>query len=461
MPDPTHEPGFGRASLPASRRAPDLDSARQEPRPTGFAASEWTLIVLFLLVIAAVPVGQTCLELARGERVQFLDVFRQRPTAQNLRQYEAALKEKSWFQQTLRPLVQRGLFLALHDTGAKGVLGLDRWLFYRPDLRYVVEPDRPDLGDPHSTWVPPHDGRTQRDHVAQAILHFRDLLAERGITLLVLPVPGKPSVYPDQLTRRHTAEPAPFASPTFELIARLRREQVEVVDLFSVFAEGRTTGANPLYLAQDTHWSPGGVRLAADTAATRLRELGLAPAPSRQFRIETVELQRWGDVLEMMQIPGLRAAFPAQTVRCEQVVDASLGPLVPTSSDRPGTYRFPGQQATVLVLGDSFLRIYQFPEPRSLGERPASTTAGGVEEVGTKRLLPGSAGFVSQLARALQAPVDAIYSDGGASTDVRRKLSTNPEILEGKKVVIWEFVERDIALGREGWQDTPLPDKLN
>ena len=30
-----------------------------------------------------------------------------------------------------------------------------------------------------------------------------------------------------------------------------------------------------------------------------------------------------------------------------------------------------------------------------------------------------------------------------------RELSANPEMLEGKKVVIWEFVERGPALGRQ------------
>jgi hypothetical protein len=64
---------------------------------------------------------------------------------------------------------------------------------------------------------------------------------------------------------------------------------------------------------------------------------------------------------------------------------------------------------------------------------------------------------VSRLALALGTSVDAIVSDGGASTDVREKLGTNPEILEGKTVVVWEFVERDIALGRAGWQDVSLP----
>jgi hypothetical protein len=180
-----------------------------------------------------------------------------------------------------------------------------------------------------------------------------------------------------------------------------------------------------------------------------------------QFRTQPVTVTRWGDILDMMQIPGLRDSYPPQPVACEQVLDPVLGPLVPSASDRPGTYHYPGQKAAALVLGDSFCRIYQYPEPLSLGELPAPAPAGAKDDAGTKRLLPGSAGFISHLALALKSPVDAIVSDGGASSDVRRRLSTNPEILEGKQVVVWEFVERDIALGAPGWEDVPLPAKLN
>ena len=63
-------------------------------------------------------------------------------------------------------------------------------------------------------------------------------------------------------------------------------------------------------------------------------------------------------------------------------------------------------------------------------------------------------------ALALASPVDAIVSEGGAATDVRLKLSTNPEILDGKRVLVWEFVERDIALGAQGWEEVALPTKL-
>ena len=421
--------------------------------------SELILLICFLAVIAGVPVTQTCIELARHERVQATDVFRYEPTAKNLREFEHTLEEKSWFQQHLRPVLQRFLFVTVRDTGAKGVLGRDQWLFYRPDLRYLVEPDRVEASTSESKWVQPPEQSTHRESVEQAILRFRDQLKERGIMLVVMPVPGKPSIYPDQVTRRAVGNERQFRSPTLELIEELQRQGVATVDLFAAFQEMRGSGG-PLYLARDTHWTPKGAQIAAQKVAAKLSELHIPPLTRKEFRTQSVTVTRWVDIHDMMQIPGLRSAFAAETAECAQVLDPALGPLVPGASDRPGTYCYPGQQAAVLVLGDSFCRIYQYPEPQSLGKMPTAATTARPAETGGKRLLPGSAGFISHLALALGSPVDAIVSDGGAATDVRRKLSTNPEILEGKRVIIWEFVERDIALGSQGWQDVALPRKL-
>jgi len=87
---------------------------------------------------------------------------------------------------------------------------------------------------------------------------------------------------------------------------------------------------------------------------------------------------------------------------------------------------------SILVLGDSFMRIYEKDEP-------------------------GSAGFIAHLARALKTPLTSIVNDGGASTLVRQELARRADLLTGKKLVIWEFVERDIRFGTEGWKDVPLP----
>jgi hypothetical protein len=428
-----------------------------------FRKSELTLTCLFLVILFAVPLTQTGLELARGERVQFTDVFRMKPTARNLRQYEEVLEEKSWFQQTLRPEVQAWMFSLLHDTGAKAMLGRDGWLFYRPDVRFLIEPNRRETDSPSSRWATPGNRQTQRDSVVQAIVRYRDQLRERGIQLLAMPVPGKPSIYPDRVTRRSADHPEAVQSPTRELLDQLNRQGVATVDLFTAFANRRQQAAGreaSLYLAQDTHWTPAGARLAAETVATRLRELGWAPAATQEYQARKIRVQRRGDVIELMQFPGAERAFVPEAVECDQVFDPVLGPLMPSNSDRPGAYKTPGNPAPLLVLGDSFCRVYQYLEPQSLGQVEAGGGASPPGGTGTRKPLPGSAGFISQLALRLQAPVDAIVSDGGASMDVRRKLSVNPEILEGKRVVIWEFVERDIALGRQGWEDVALPPRL-
>jgi len=43
---------------------------------------------------------------------------------------------------------------------------------------------------------------------------------------------------------------------------------------------------------------------------------------------------------------------------------------------------------------------------------------------------------------------------------VAGNLSADPEILKGKRVVVGEFAERDIALGAQRWEEVPLPKTL-
>jgi hypothetical protein len=420
--------------------------------------------LIFLIIIFGVPIAQTCIQLSHGERAQFTDLFRYKPTEQNLRQFELTLKEDSWFEQKLRPLMQRFLFTALSDTGPKAIMGREGWLFYRPDVRCLVEPDRPDTSREEGRWVEPAQG-TYQDSVVRAIVHFRDQLKERGIEMLVMPVPGKPSIYPQKLSRMVGQDANRLASPTLELIQKLSAQGVQVVDLFGRFNQARREKpGEDLYLAQDTHWTPAGAEIAAEALAEKLRSLGWAPARTVDFTCRRVGVRRYGDIQEMIVPRSSQDHIPYEDVECRQVRDSTGRSLTSSESERPGTYRYPGGDASVLVLGDSFCRIYQEREPRSLGQvidLARVGEAGNIRADATAaRLLPGSAGFPSQLALSLLAPVDYIVSDGGASTDVRRTLATDPEILEGKKVVVWEFVERDIQLGKSGWLDVPLPPAL-
>jgi hypothetical protein len=139
------------------------------------------------------------------------------------------------------------------------------------------------------------------------------------------------------------------------------------------------------------------------------------------YRERPVTIQRWGDVLRMLQSPPIERHVMAETVPCMQVIQGD--------DDEP--YRETAE-AEVLVLGDSFMRIYQ-------------------------QDAPGSAGFIAHLAKELGRPVMSLVNDGGGSTLVRRELGLRPLYLRNKKVVLWEFVERDIHLGEDGWRKVPLP----
>jgi hypothetical protein len=122
----------------------------------------------------------------------------------------------------------------------------------------------------------------------------------------------------------------------------------------------------------------------------------------------------------MVGSDAIAAKFESETVVCQQVMD----PNGAVYADAPAS--------PILVLGDSFLRIFQRDEP-------------------------GAAGFIAHLARELKRPLTSVVSDGGASTLVRQELQRNPNLLKNKKVVIWEFVERDLRFGMEGWQVVSLP----
>ena len=436
--------------------------------------NEIVLILGFLAILFGVPVAQVAIELSRGQQVQFTDLLRHAPTPENLRRYEQTLENRWWGQATVRPVTQRLGYTLLRDPGSRALLGRDGWVFYRPGVQYLLQGDGALDNVPNTgLWIVAQPESTHSENVARAIVRFRDQLRNRGIELLVVPVPGKASIYPDRLTRRVTASQV-LRSPTATLLSDLQREGIATVDLFELFrsakneARGSSEG-EPLYLATDTHWTPYGARLAAEVVAQRVLQMGCGPEFAWELPVASIRVARRGDVPQMTEVPGLAESFPPQVVTCTQVTDKIVGLMVPPPGGRDGTYmsshlKDSPREPTVLLLGDSYSRIYQLPEPRSLGRvihssgDPVTTASEPLTAV--KRWLPGSAGFPSLLAEALQTPIDYIISDGGAATDVRQRLSLNAEILENKLIVVWEFTERDIALGRQGWQDVPLPPEL-
>jgi hypothetical protein len=379
---------------------------RIDRRPYIFVAA------VFLAVIAAPGLIQTGFELRHDERPRALDVFRDPPTVRNLHAYEQDLEDASLVVKQLRPPVQYIEWRFLADAGENAVVGREGWLFYRPSVRYAIE--RPSG----------HSDADSADPLS-AIRSFRDDLEARGIELLVVPVPGKESVFPEMLAKR--AEDAGVVVPeqTRRLLGQLEQSGIEHVDLLEVFRRAKQKESRSdrrLYMAQDSHWSPEGARVAAGAVARRVLEGGAVKRGVRAYIERTITVRRHGDLVEMLHAQPIERALEPENLACLQVLEP----------DTKTPYR-DAPESEVLILGDSFLRIYEKDEP-------------------------GSAGFIAHLARELAQPLTSIVNDGGASTLVRQELAHRPKLLTNKKLVIWEFAERDIRFGAEGWQIVRVPE---
>ena len=355
------------------------------------------LIVAFLAMIAAVPISQVAEELRRGERPGVLELFTRAPSPPNLRAFETTLEDASLSGRFIRPWVQAVLFFGLSDGGGKVLVGRGGNLFYAPGVNAISQRVR--------------RGESSPSDAVAAVKDFSDQLAARGVRLLVVVAPNKESVYPQWLTG-FAKPPSRVINPdTRDFFAGCATAGVEVVDLFACYRE---ISRYPYYLAQDTHWSPTGLAVAALAVASRI-------GPRRVSDVATQEVivQAHGDLLRMMQSQVIASNTAPMEIVAAQVA-------VPTND----------ATASVLVLGDSFCRILQTDEP-------------------------GRAGFIAHLARELGEPVASLVLDGGGATLVRQELARHPGRLVNRKVVVWEFSERDLRLGLDGWQRVDIGPRAN
>jgi len=433
---PTHSlPRYSEPTPETHRRLSREEEAELALKHTVYTAgTRGLLITLFLLTIISVPAIQFAVELrsprpsdglatfdvyktlpawAKIRSVQSAgDLWRLLPRAAELKAAEDALESESVVSEWLLPRVQAVLTGKLGAGNEQVYLGRDSWLFYRPDVDYITGP--PFL-DPAQMRLRARVDQVQPDPV-KAIVDFRDQLSARGIDLIVMPVPAKPSVEASNLSTR-TEPNTPLHNASFaEFKGRLENAGVRVFDPSPfLMRRKRAAPAASLYLETDTHWRPETVEHVAETLAALVPPSRSTPRPP--FQLKEKEISGLGDIARMLKLPASQNLYRPEKVTVREVL----------SGNTPWR---PSKDADILLLGDSFSNIFSL-DALGWGE---------------------SAGFAEQFSRALgDRPLDCILRNSDAAHATReilsRELARGRDRLAGKKLVVWELAARELAFG--------------
>jgi SGNH hydrolase-like domain, acetyltransferase AlgX len=390
------------------------------------------LSVFFLAAVFLVPLGQYVFDLRNGTTVSFtlesgaarspgetfFAAIDRRNTAilESISQLENTLEEESLLRKAFLPPLQY-LFLRFFDKGNdKAIPGRDGWLHFAPALDSLVGPPFLDphqlqtRAEAHKLWEKP----IQSDPLA-AIIDFKNQLTARGIALIVVPVPVKAAIQPEKISARMVARP--LANRSWPLFVRILRESgVRLYDprpVLSRFAKEH----GDAYLPTDTHWSPGAMQAVAEELAGLISTEfpQISGKAALQAQPQTVFGQ--GDIARMLTLPEKANLYPGREVHIRRILTAQQ------------EFWQPDSNGEILLLGDSFTNIYSI---EALGW--------GV-----------GAGFAEQLSHLLQTPLDLLArNDSGAYVTremLAGELARGRDRLAGKKLVIWQFAERELALG--------------
>jgi SGNH hydrolase-like domain, acetyltransferase AlgX len=451
MTSPRDSASVGGGGPPAATRggptdpSHDRDLRRGVLRTTVSRPVAGFLALAFLATIYAVPITQVIMDKRSGEESVLPDLFARWPTRDTIKQFEDDLEKASSPREWIKPRLQLVLTRLGGFGNTKAIVGRKGWLFYQPGVAAIGGPGLLDSSIIESRI------RVARDagepplfpDPRPAILGFRAYLADRGINLVLFPVPDKAALQPSELRgpRAADADRPPAANPDHaRLLSELRAAGVLV---FDPTPDRLDRNDPPRFLRQDTHWTPAWMEQVAGSLARFVVGRGLlAPAPvtPRTWTVVEKTVSRVGDLVDMLGLPPGQTAFVPQTISIREVRSAAGGPFEP---DRG---------ADVLLLGDSFCNVFTlgqmgWGEAAGLGPHLARALGRDVDIIAQN---DAGAHATRQLLR------NEVSADNGAGDDRQRDGTSEPgDRLSGKKLVIWEFAARELAVGN--WKPIAWP----
>jgi alginate O-acetyltransferase complex protein AlgJ len=321
-----------------------------------------------------------------------------------------------------RPAVQAGL-VRVGAGNASAYVGRDGWLFHRASVdaalgRGFLDPrvQTHRVRDAEACDPVPHPDPLR------AVVEWHEALARRSVRLMILPVPAKAEIQPEQLAGPRAAAARVRNASYDGFVDALRARGVHVFEPHEILRATAGSARGPAYLATDTHWRPRAMEAIAEALAERIR--GELPLGSHEvaFTRERRQIRRRGDIAALLDLD-----WPLETVE--------VRPVRPSPTAR--------RPAPVIVLGDSYTNIYSSPEAFA-GTDDADDVGWGAD-----------AGLAEQLAFHLGAPVEriALNDDGAFASRLElarraraaRRAGRDP--FDGVSVVVWQFATRELSLG--------------
>ena len=322
------------------------------------------------------------------------------------------------YAKNLRQHTQQLLTTWAGEGSRKVFPGRQGWLFYRPELQ-ALNGWGPLKDEPFSVMKDPSLARLRpaREHVLQ----FAADLKERGITLLLVPIPVKPMLYPEHLVSK-TADAPLYHPDQLAFYDELRRAGIDVLDLTQPLYDLKVR--YPLFLKQDTHWTPEAMKKTADLVARHVKktypDIARLNASPETPLVDARVLDRGslGDLVNLLDLPRPGELFVPEQAQIVAISGMDPDPAAPIS-----------------LLGDSFVNIYTDP---TLGFADP-------EAQGAAADAPMRAGFAYHLSIYLNQRLDVIARNGAGTTATRKEFASRPDdVVRAKKLVIWAIAARDL-----------------
>ncbi|MGW8192654.1 MAG: alginate O-acetyltransferase AlgX-related protein [Desulforhopalus sp.] len=296
------------------------------------------------------------------------------------------------------------------------VTGIDGWLFLKDEIRHLAAGR---FWGKEAVSASRAKDKGSVDPLP-AIIAYNRLLAEKGISLYVMPVPPKALVYPDKLDARASLESAVQAQNLYqEFYGVLAGSGVQTIDMLPVLLQKRLK--SKVYCKTDTHYSGEGLAYFAEAAAAVIQEQDWYKAvEKKQYEATSRKVAINGDLGQMSE----SAVAPEELLLT--VITTDSGEILASDPQSP-----------VILLGDSHTLVF---------------SAGG-------DLHFKGAGLFDHLSARLGFAVDLLGVRGSGVTPARIKLfqrsKKDDSYLDGKKIVIWCFAAREFT-GTGGWRNIPV-----